>query len=170
MPEGKTHLGGERDLYQGYALQAVDRKGRVAIPVRLRDALLNNAAERVLMIGDETGLPCMVAYDRPWAKLLKARLEGDYTIARDRGEPVARQHDALQNFTNIDEVAFDEAGRFILPSYVIEAVGLDDYAFFAGVGDTFHIWNPQTLLNADGVPEGTRKRCAFALKERGVAS
>lgn len=161
-------MSGERDLYHGYALQAVDRKGRVAIPARLRDALLTNASERVLMIGDETGLPCMVAYDRPWSKLLKGRLEEDYRVARDKGTAIARAHDALQNFANVDEVAFDEAGRFLLPSYVLEAVEIDDYAFFAGVGDVFHIWNPRTLMAAADVPEGTRKRCAHAMKDRGM--
>ena len=164
------NVGSERDLYHGYALQAVDRKGRVAIPNRLRDALVNNAGERMLMIGDEVGLPCMVAYDRPWSKLLKARLEGDYAAARDRGEGVARASDALQNFANIDEVQFDEAGRFLLPAYVIEALGIDEHAFFAGAADVFHIWNPRVLLTADGVPEGTRRRCAFAMKDKGVAA
>ena len=163
-------MGGERDLYHGYALQAIDRKGRVAIPNRLRDALLNNADERVVMIGDETGLPCMVAYDRPWSRLLKTRLEEDYAVARSQGGQIDRALDALQNFGNVDEVAFDEAGRFVLPSYVLEAVELDDYAFFAGVGDTFHIWNPRTLLANQSVPDGTRKRCAFAMKEKGVTA
>ncbi len=162
-------MGSQRDLYQGYALQAIDRKGRVAVPNRMRDALLNNSGERTLMIGDETGLPCMVAYDRPWSDLLKARLETDYARALDKGVEIARARDALQNFANVDEVAFDEAGRFVLPSYVIEAVGLDDFAFFAGVGDVFHIWNPRALVANGDVPEGTRKRCAFAMKDKGVA-
>ena len=164
-------MSGERDLYQGYALQAVDKKGRLAIPNRLREALANNSAggARTLMIGDETGLPCMVAYDEPWSKLLKARLETDYSRALDRGDGIARARDALTNFGNIDEVQFDEAGRFILPSFVIGELGLTDFAFFAGAGDVFHIWNPRRLISDTDVPEGTRKRCAFAMQERGIA-
>lgn len=175
MPEGTTPKGivvsGERYLYQGYALQAVDKKGRLAIPNRLREALANNAAggPRTLMIGDETGLPCMVAYDEPWSKLLKTRLETDFTRALDRGEGIARARDALSNFGNIDEVQFDEAGRFILPSYVTDELELTDFAFFAGAGDVFHLWNPRKLLANPDVPEGTRKRCAFAMKEKGLA-
>ncbi len=165
---GKT-VDGERDLYQGYALQAVDKKGRLAIPNRLRDALTANSGERTLMIGDEQGMPCMVAYDRAWSKLLKARLETEYNRVLDRGEDIARARDALANFANVDEVQFDEAGRFILPSYVIGDLELTDYAFFAGAGDVFHIWNPRKLLADPNVPEGTRKRCAFAMQEKGVA-
>jgi MraZ protein len=161
-------LGGERELYQGYALQAVDKKGRIAIPARLRDALFKNSTDRILMIGDEVGLPCLVAYDESWSHLLKARLEAEYDQARSRGEGIARARDALNSFV-VDDVQFDEAGRFILPRYVIEDLGLTDFAFFAGAGDVFHIWNPHTLLNNSDVPEGTRKRCAFAMKEKGVA-
>ncbi len=162
-------MNGERELYQGYALQAVDKKGRLAIPNRLRDALTANSGERILTIGDETGMPCMVAYDRPWAKLLKARLEADYTRAKDRGEGIARAQDALSNFGNVDEVGFDEAGRFILPRYVIGELGLEDYVFFAGAGDVFHLWNPRKLIADADAPEGTKKRCLFEMRERGIA-
>jgi MraZ protein len=163
-------LGGERFLYQGYALQAVDKKGRIAIPNRLRDALSKNAENgpRTLFIGDETGLPCMVAYDEPWSKWLKERLEADFTRALDRGDGIARARDALSNFGNVDEVTFDEAGRFILPTFVIDDLELTDFAFFAGAGDVFHIWNPRKLLADSDVPEGTRKRCAHAMKEKGA--
>ncbi len=162
-------MSGERDLYQGYALQAVDKKGRLAIPARLRDAVFRNSGTRTLIIGDEIGLPCMVAYDEPWLMLLKNRLEADHTRALDRGDDIARARDALASFGNVDEVQFDEAGRFILPSFVIEDLGLTDFAFFAGAGDVFHIWNPRRLLADQDVPEGTRKRCAFAMKEKGAA-
>ena len=172
-------MGSERYLYQGYALQAVDKKGRLAIPNRLREALSNNsgadaaksadAGSRTLFIGDEIGLPCMVAYDVPWSKLLKARLETDFTRALERGDGITRAHDALSNFGNVDEVAFDDAGRFILPTYVIDELQLTDFAFFAGAGDVFHLWNPRKLIANPDVPEGTRKRCAFAMKEKGVA-
>jgi MraZ protein len=167
--KGKRDLGEARELYQGYALQAVDKKGRLAIPNRLRDALLKNTTERQLLIGDETGLACMVAYDAAWSQLLKARLEADYTRALDRGEDVARARDALANFGNVDPVAFDEAGRFGLPDYVIDELGLDGFAFFAGAGDVIHIWNPHRLIADPDVPEGTRKRCRFAMKEKGLA-
>ncbi len=163
-------MGDQREIYQGYALQAIDRKGRVAIPAGLRDTLLLNTPERVLAIGDEAELPCMTAYDRPWARLLKARLEADYTVARERGEGIKRAHDALLSFGNVDAVAFDDAGRFIMPAFAIEVLDLADYVFFVGAGDVLQLWNPRTLIDADGVPEGTRKRCAFEMKARKVAA
>jgi MraZ protein len=170
-PRGR-HLSGERFLYQGYQLQAIDKKGRIAIPNRLREALNNNTGggARTLFIGDEIGLPCMVCYDEPWSKLLKVRLETDFARAQDQGKDIARARDALNNFGNIDEVQFDEAGRFILPGYIIDDLGLTDVAYFAGAGDVFHIWNPRRLVADPQVPEGTRKRCAFEMKSKGIVA
>jgi MraZ protein len=170
-PRGRR-MSGDRFLYQGYQLQAIDKKGRIAIPNRLREALNNNTGggPRTLFIGDETGLPCMVAYDEPWSKLLKARQEADFARAQDQGKDIARARDELNNFGNIDEVQFDDAGRFILPRYVIDELGLTDFAYFAGAGDVFHIWNPRRLITDPNVPEGTRKRCAFEMKEKGLSA
>lgn len=170
--QGDETLGGERHLYQGYQLQAVDKKGRIAIPNRLREALSSNTSggPRTLFIGDETGLPCMVCFDEPWSKLQKARLETDLQFAREQGKDVVRAVEAVNSFGNLDEVTFDEAGRFILPAFVIDELGLTDFAFFAGAGDVFHIWNPRRLVADPAVPEGTRKRCAFEMKQKGVAA
>lgn len=162
-------MGGQRDLYQGYALQGIDRKGRVAIPAGLRAAIENNSGERLILIGDHDRHPCMIGYDRGWSRLLYDRLERDYERARDAGEAIDRSDDGLHNFANVDEVAFDESGRFILPQFVRDTAGLDDLAFFAGSGDTFQIWNPQRLMEAEGVRPGTRERCAWAMKQRGIA-
>jgi len=161
-------VSGDRVLYQGYALQAVDKKGRLAIPACLRDALLENSSERLLMIGDEADLPCMVAYDRGWSAALKAQIAEDQQWARENGEGLRRATDRLKNFGNVDSVAFDEAGRFILPDYVADDLGLTDYAFFTGGDEVFHIWNPRRLIADPTVPEGTRKRCLFEMKKKGA--
>ena len=161
-------MSGEREIYEGYGLQPVDKKGRLAIPACLREALLKNSSERILMIGDEGDLPCMVAYDRSWSASLKAQLAADQNWAREHGEGIKRATDRLKNFGNVDQVAFDEAGRFNLPDYVADDLGLTDYAFFTGGDEVFHIWNPRRLIADLAVPEGTRKRCLFEMKKKGL--
>jgi MraZ protein len=161
-------LGGERALYQGYALQPVDKKGRLAIPACLREALLANSSERILMIADESELPCMVAYDRGWSAALQAQVAADQQFAREQGKGFARAADRLKNFGNVDSVAFDDAGRFILPDFVAFDLGLTDYAYFSGGDEVFHIWNPRRLIADPNVPEGTRKRCQFEMQKKGV--
>ena len=159
-------MGGERDLYQSYFLQAVDRKGRVAIPVGLRAAIESNSNERVLLIGDHDSGKCMVGYDRAWSRLLKARVDKEIEDARVAGAPIDRSDAGLHNFGNVDAVAFDEAGRFLMPEYVMDRARIDDLAFFVGMGDTFQIWSPKVLLASDEVREGTRDRCDWLMKKR----
>lgn len=161
-------MSGERDLYQGYALQAVDRKGRVAIPVGLRAAIEANSGQRQLLLADHDSNPCMIGYDRGWSRLLYDRVEREIERAATTGEQIDRSDSGLHNFANVDEVSFDEAGRFILPEYVIERAKIDDLAFFAGAGDVFQVWSPKVLLDTPGVREGTRDRCAWLMKKRGA--
>ena len=168
MPKG-NEVGGEREIYQGYALQAIDRKGRVAIPHALRSVVEANSGKRSLLIGDHDSHECMVAYDHDWPKRRQARLDESYQWANSQGREIDRSDDGLHNFTNVDDVSFDESGRFILPEYVMFAAKLTDVAFFAGVGEVFQIWNPKILLDTQGVREGTRKRCAFEMSKRGIA-
>ena len=142
----------------------------MAVPACLREPLLHNSGgERILMIADESDLPCMVAYDRAWSASLKAQVADDQKWARDHGEGLRRATDRLKNFGNVDSVAFDEAGRFILPDYVADDLGLTDYAYFTGGDEVFHIWNPRRLIADPNVPEGTRKRCLFEMKKKGAA-
>ena len=98
---------GDRDIYQGYALQAVDKKGRVAIPHALRAAVEANSGQRTLLIADHDKFPCMIAYDRNWSRLLYDRIERDHDRAANAGEKVDRSNTGLHNFANVDEVAFD---------------------------------------------------------------
>ncbi len=163
-------MGGERDLYQSYFLQAVDRKGRVTIPVGLRAAIENNSGERTLLIGDHDSGKCMVGYDRNWSRLLKARVDKEIEDARVAGAPIDRSDAGLHNFGNVDAVVFDEAGRFLMPEYVIDRAQLSDLAFFVGMGDTFQIWSPEVLLATKDVREGTRNRCEWLMSKRKAAA
>ena len=169
LPERGKRLSVVRDIYQGYALQAIDRKGRVAIPHALRAVIEANSGQRLLLIGDHQQFPCMIAYDRNWSRLLYDRVEREHELARAAGEKVDRSNSGLHNFANVDEVTFDEAGRFILPEYVMFRAKLDDVAFFAGDADTFQVWNPKILLDTPEVEEGLRDRCRWLMAKRGVA-
>ena len=47
--------------------------------------------------------------------------------------------------------------------------GIKDLALFLGVGETFQIWNPETLLGDDRIPEDLKDVCRYRLEERGLA-
>jgi MraZ protein len=45
------------------------------------------------------------------------------------------------------QVGFDKEGRVIIPSELLQSVGIIDEIAFVGMGETFQMWNP-TQFNA----------------------
>ncbi len=159
----------ERGLFRGHALQAIDGKGRVAIPAPLRAVIERNSGDRILLISKHDSDPCLIGYDRTWSELLHARLERDEARALDKGQSVDRHNIARRAFGLVEEVPFDASGRFILPPFFRSKGQLGDLAFFYATGDTFEIWNPKVLIATPGIDEETKEIVAFHLDARGAA-
>ena len=70
----------DRELYEGFALQAVDDKGRVAIPADLRVTFDRNSVERVLMVGKHSLDPCLIAHDNLHGRLDRAKLDSSNRV------------------------------------------------------------------------------------------
>ena len=160
---------GERGVFRGHALQAIDGKGRVAIPASLRAVIERNSSERVFVLGRHAEGHCLTGADTNFAQIEKARLARDEERALDAGREVDRDNLARATFGNGDELPFDASGRFILPAYYRARAGLDDLAFFVGLGDWFEIWNPKRLIETPGIPETIRDKAAFELEMRAAA-
>lgn len=159
----------ERGLFRGYALQAIDGKGRVAIPAPLRAVIERNNGDRVLLVSKHETDPCLKGYDRGWSDLLHAKLDRDENRALDAGKDVDTHNIARRSFGAVDEVPFDASGRFILPPFFRAKGKLDDLAFFLGTGDTFEIWNPNVLIETPGVDEDLKDMVRFCLEQRAAA-
>ncbi|GAA0727263.1 division/cell wall cluster transcriptional repressor MraZ [Sphingomonas japonica] len=149
-----------RVLFEGFALQAVDEKGRVAIPADLRAALDANADTRQIVVTTHRADPCLSAYDTEWSKVQHAKLELEERIALEQGREV--DTDTRRRLRGIVEKApYDASGRFVLPPYFRQKAKIERLAFFAGSLDTFDIWAPEQLLALDGIDEQLRDICAF---------
>ena len=57
-----------------------------------------------------------------------------------------KKRKALQRLYNTQSLptSVDDTGRLVLPQKLREKIDLDNMAFFAGNGDTFEIWKPET--------------------------
>jgi MraZ protein len=159
----------EREPYVGYALQAIDAKGRVAIPGDLRNQLDSNGAEKRVYVDLHEDESCLVCFDKGWINALRAQIndEQQFERGKDRAFDLALARRAA--LVSAEPAAFDASGRFIVPPYLMETAGLQNLAFFAGALEYFEVWNPHTLLKSARAPDRTKRLVEWHLKQRGLA-
>lgn len=158
-----------RALFTGHALNAIDAKGRVAIPAGLRQAIEANGDGRNLIIAKHEVDDCLIGYDRGWSTLLHARLERTEDRAADAGRDYSRHNPARRAFGLVEDVPYDASGRFILPPMLKDRAKLTDLALFLGTGDTFEIWNPRILIEAPSMDAEIKDVARWLLEARDAA-
>ncbi len=158
----------ERQLFKGHVLNAIDAKGRVAIPAAMRGVIERNCESRLLVVDVHPQDSCLIGCDSGWSSLLHARLEREEARERDAGRPFDYHNSNRRAFGLSEDVSYDSSGRFILPSFHRRKAGLTDWALFIGTGNTFEIWSPQMLLDAPGIDPATKEVAQFLMAERGA--
>jgi MraZ protein len=156
-------------LFTGHALNAIDAKGRVAIPSGLRQAVEANGDGRNLIIAKHETDPCLIGYDRGWSELLHARLSRSEDRAADSGRNYDRHNANRRAFGLVEDVPFDASGRFILPPMLRDRAQLTDLALFLGAGDTFEVWNPRVLIESEAMDAEIKEVARWLLSSRGAA-
>lgn len=114
----------------------VDKKGRVAVPARLRDRVAANEKDQFVM----TVLPeaCLALYplsewDRIAAEIAeRAKTSLGWQEARDLERVL---------FTNAVDVACDKQGRILVPADLRQRAGIDKEVMFAGVRNRIELWS-----------------------------
>lgn len=158
-----------RELFEGFALQSVDEKGRVAIPADLRAAVERNSDARSIVVGRHPFDPCLSAHDLSWSQQKLGRIDNPEVSPFDAGA----QADASAKrraFGAVERVPFDASGRFVLPPFFRAKAKIGKWAFFNGSGETFEIWSPEALMATEGPEfEDIREICEFLCHQKGVA-
>jgi MraZ protein len=157
-----------RELYEGFALQAVDAKGRVAIPADLRAAMERNSDSRTIVV--RRNGPCLSAYDverskDEFGRIHNREIAAEEAAGLDGGVVPTRAK--ANAFGKVERTPFDPSGRFILPRFFKMKAGINNWAFFVGHGDTFEIWAPEILMTSSD-DEELKEICAFCLDEKKV--
>lgn len=131
--------------FRGESHHKVDNKGRVSIPASFRRVLEAGdpswteglSPELVIVYGDDRRrhLECFT---------MKAIADVERRIEKlPRGD---KRRKAMQRLYNTQSLltSVDETGRLVLPAKLRDKTSLEGMAFFAGNGDTFEIWKPET--------------------------
>lgn len=159
-------------IFQGYALQLVDDKGRVAIPAALRGTLFARMPADMdpkdalqVVIGMHENDRCLIAFDPAYSVTRFAELEA--RAAQQAGADGAPRHDIIRAGMAVETLPFDASGRFILPGFPRKRARIGRYAFFFGMGRHFEIWDPAMLLDSDRASPDMKEAVAYYLAERG---
>lgn len=158
-----------RELFEGFALQAVDEKGRVAIPADLRAAVERNSDIRAIVVGRHPFDPCLSVHDLSWSQEKFSRIdrpeESPFDGGGDGGARAKRRA-----FGAVERAPFDASGRFVIPPFFRAKAKIGKWAFFHGSGETFDVWSPEELMKTtDPELEELREVCEFCLSSKKVA-
>ena len=155
-------------LFQGSAVNAVDAKGRVSVPAFLRSVIERRGDARTIVLAKNNVFPALDGYDPGYAALKHQKMERRAEKAETAiGAELDYMQANLMAFGATEEVAYDKTGRIVLPPMMRAKGGIEDLALFIGTGETFQMWNPETFLADERIPEDMKDIARFRLEERG---
>jgi MraZ protein len=124
--------------FQGGQLISIDKKGRVAVPTRYRDAVAELCQGQMTLTRHPDG--CLLLYPRPaWLKR-REKLAAMPLIARDWVRMMVG---------DAEDVEMDAAGRILVSPYLKGVAELDEEINFKGMKDGFEMWNPKRLAQRE---------------------
>lgn len=127
--------------FKGEYEHAIDNKGRVSFPSRLRKYLNPAVQDRFTIL---KGLEhCLYLYPEDHWAAVEERLERINAFSQE-GRTVIRQF-----LRSADDVALDNQNRLALPPSLAEWAGITNKAIFIGSGSRIEIWSPESLAKAD---------------------
>ena len=120
-------------MFRGINNLALDAKGRLAMPARYRERLLESCAGRLIVTVEFD--PCLLVYPLPEWEKIEEKL-----VALPSMNKQAR---TLQRrmMGHATECEIDSQGRIRLPGILQEQAGLEKKVVMIGQGKKFEIWD-----------------------------
>lgn len=121
-------------MFRGVHNINLDAKGRMAVPARFRDSLMQEE-QGALVITIDTEERCLLVYPLKEWEPIQAKLE-----ALPSFNPAARriQRLIIGHATDVD---LDGSGRILLPAPLREYAGLEKKLVMMGQGNKFELWD-----------------------------
>jgi MraZ protein len=124
-------------MLRGVSAISVDKKGRLALPTRYRDALVAHCEGRFVCTIDHQ-LPCLALYPVPEWEVIEDKLSKLSSF-----QPAERRLQRLL-LGHAFDCEMDGQGRLLLGSTLRQYAGLDGKAMLVGQLNKFVIWDEQT--------------------------
>jgi len=145
-------------MFRGIHAINMDIKGRMAIPTRYRERIVEAKQGEVVLTID-TEQRCLLLYPLPIWEEIEKKLAALPTF-----QPAVRRIQRLL-IGHAVEVPLDSHGRVLVPPLLRDYAGLDKRVMLVGQGNKFEIWNDATwqqnrdqwlsheLLTPEALPE-----------------
>ena len=129
-------------LFGGYD-HTIDKKGRIAIPAKLRDSF----GETFMIAKGIFGKNCLCVYSNEQWEILVEKIGN---LPSSKSSAVKRYL-----YDGAFSVEFDSQGRILIPQALREFAGLETEAHIIGVDTNLEIWDKATWekANAEYTPE-----------------
>ena len=121
-------------MFRGALSLSLDSKGRLAIPTRYRDHLLNECLGQLICTID-IHQPCLLLYPLPQWEFIEQKLAGLSSMV-----PEERRIQRLL-LGHAAECEMDSAGRILLPATLRSYAQLHKELMLVGQLDKFEIWD-----------------------------
>ena len=120
-------------MFRGATSLNLDAKGRLAIPAKHRDALLNQGAGHLVL----TAHPhrCLLLYPQPAWEPIQAKMMALSSFDK--------QSSSLQRLLVgfAEDIELDNSGRLLVSPVLREFSGLEKQAMLVGQGSHFELWS-----------------------------
>ncbi|MCI6671544.1 MAG: division/cell wall cluster transcriptional repressor MraZ [Prevotella sp.] len=114
-----------------------DTKGRVFLPATFRK-MLNTSGEEMLIMRKDVFQPCLVLYPESVWNSMVDTLRKKLNRWNKRDQAVYRQF-----VSDVEAIALDGNGRFLIPKRYQEMANIDQQVRFIGMDDCIEIWSNQ---------------------------
>ena len=128
-------------MFRGVNTLNLDAKGRMAMPSKYRERLLDQCAGQLVVTVDLSD-PCLLLYPLPEWEDIERKL-----VRLGNLNPQARRLQRLL-IGHATEVELDNNGRILLPPPLREFASLDKRIALTGQGKKFEIWDENTWNEA----------------------
>lgn len=115
----------------------IDAKGRVFLPSAFRKVLQAGGNES-LVLRKDVFQPCLVIYPESVWNVQMDEL-------RSRLNRWNRDHQRIfrQFVSDVESIALDSNGRFLIPKRYVEKAGISQVVRFIGMGDSIEVWSAE---------------------------
>lgn len=149
-------------MFYGEYQHTIDRKGRIILPAKFREAAKNNYIEKFFVT---RGLDkCLFMFSEEEWKNYEAKLKA-VSFTKQQARTFNRLY-----FSGATEVAPDRQGRIILPQYLKDFADIKKEVTIVGVSNRIELWSRTAWQDFYAHSSATFEEIAQNLLDEGAAA